>query len=226
MSFGQNGQHAGSAVELTANTTKAYIIRLMSMYSEKAAYASEVAEYYVDRRLPREPSQEEFRLAVVSAWGDSMMVCPTMLYGEELARHSPPESRFYAYRLMQRTPDRRGKGGGGPPRPSWLGVPHGSDQYYLFNYDRTLEVKMENELARFMISSWSSFAKTGRPSGAAAAGKGDWSEAVQSRSSSSSSSSSVNFSTRYMHLEAGHFAMVENYFRETCDQFWRPKIFD
>lgn len=137
------------------------------------------------------------------------MVCPSMLFGEQLARaHSRSASalgKVFAYRLMQSGPV-------GAALPAWIGVPHGADLYYLFQYGKTRSVQADNDLARYMIKSWTSFARTGQPN------SGNWLEAVNRRDG--------DFFTKYMHLEMNHFKMVQNeYFRSVC-QFWRKYIFD
>ncbi|XP_017481160.1 PREDICTED: cholinesterase 1-like, partial [Rhagoletis zephyria] len=198
-----------ATTRLTVNSTRQYITQMMASDGRSERVGEEVAHFYHRHLLPPSPTQEQLRSMLVSVWSDSLMVCPSMLFGEQLARaHSRSASalgKVFAYRLMQSGPV-------GAALPAWIGVPHGADLYYLFQYGKTRSVQADNDLARYMIKSWTSFARTGQPN------SGNWLEAVNRRDG--------DFFTKYMHLEMNHFKMVQNeYFRSVC-QFWRKYIFD
>lgn len=145
-------------------------------------------------------------MAIGASWGDTQLVCPSILFGEELARQSPPGKRVYAYRLMQVS-----KNLFGLPQPDWMGVIHGSDVTYLFLPQLLQSDAAQNELSRKMLQAWTNFAKTG------SSPADNWTEAVNREAG--------DFSTRHFHLEAGKFAMVEvPSFKEVCEQFWKPKL--
>lgn len=196
-----------TGVHMTKQSTKNYIIKLMTTF-KKETIAKEVADFYVDRLKAANPTQDELRLTLAAAWGDFLLVCPSVFFGEELARHSITGNKAYSYRLMQSTPEAFLPGL--PPLPHWIGIPHGADLFYFFQYDKTVEFEEENTFARYMIESWTNFAKTGIPNG-------NWSEAVQRDKG--------DFNTRHMHLELGHFKMVEGAFKDVCERFWKAKIF-
>ena len=98
--------------------------------------------------------------------------------------------------------------------PNWFGTTHGMDLAYLFMVPITKASPPLYQLSQDMINAWTLFAKTGKPS---KMGGVEWEHAVDA--------THKDFSTKYMHLEASHYKMVPNVFKETCDSFWKPKIF-
>ena len=110
---------------------------------------------------------EDNLLPMVQAWGDRMLVSPMAAEATLASRHAP----VYRY-LLDHT---------GPGRLSlaetplfWPGVPdfgptHGDDILYLFNNDKLPLAASDSPtytMIRFMVSLWTSFARTGRPSSA------------------------------------------------------------
>ena len=140
-------------------------------------------------------------------WGDFNLVCPTVLFGEEFAKNSPA-NRVYSFRLMQPTPP-------APNTPKWMGVTHGSVKSFLYSPQFAKLDPQYSRLSQDMIHAWTAFAKTGTPS--KMGGSVVWEQAVARNRS--------DFSTSYIHLEWGHYRMVPGYFKQTCDSFWKPKIF-
>lgn len=150
------------------------------------------------------------RIAISAAWGDTHLGCPSVLFGEELARNSPSSKHIYAYRLMQTS--KASKNIVGMPQPEWMGVTHGSDIGYLFLPQVMKSTPALLEVSQKMIQAWTAFAKTGMPTVENAL----WTEAVNREAG--------DFSTRHFHLEASKFAMVEGTFKDVCEQFWKPKF--
>lgn len=147
------------------------------------------------------------RIAISSVWGDSNLVCPSILFGEEFARHLPSDRRIFAYRLTQ-------TGGLDIPgfsQPEWMGVTHGADIEYLFMPQLLKDKAAKKEVSDKMISAWTTFAKTGQ------AGP-SWSEAVNR--------TNKDFSTRFLNLQAGKFDMVEGFYKKVCEGFWKPKFWN
>src|SRR5699024_1913709 len=115
------------------------------------------------------------------------LVCPTILFGEEFARHSQTE-HIYSYRLMQPIPVP-----GMAPLPKWMGVTHAQDQVYLFMSQTTTHSMPHLQLSQDMIHAWTAFAKTGKPSKLGSSVV--WEKAVDGKIH--------DFSTKYIHLESG-----------------------
>ena len=152
-----------------------------------------------------------FRIAFANSLGDYHLICPTLLFLEELAaatQHSTNTS-FYSYRLEQHMSD--------PllpiPYSPWMGVLHGEDLNYLFGVPFQHRAE-ERQLSADMISAWSTFARTGHPG---EMGGRQWSGALDRADHHQPS-------TRFMYLKAGQYRMVDNFTRENCDVFWRPKL--
>ena len=153
-----------------------------------------------------------FRLTIANVWGDSNLVCPTILFGEEYAKHLSSINHVYAYRLMQTVPFLATHG------PKWIvnSVPHGIDVVYLFMFELLQSNPYLRELSIKMIQEWTVFAKTGKVSYIPGASS-HWLEAFDREAK--------DYSTRYYHLESSNYKFVSGYFKETCDAFWKPKIF-
>lgn len=201
----------------TLESAQADIIKMMTYYQEEERVAKEVADFYL-KKLRLEAhihaiSQNEFRRVLGDVWGDYQLVCPTILYAEEVAKHQGAEKRnLFAYRLMQDAvlP-------GVSPTPSWMGVTHGQDMFYLFLTQLTKQGSPLRQLSEQMIHAWTSFAKTGSPAKLGSGGHSvAWEKAVKGGD---------NFNTRYMHLEASFYHMVDDYWKNICDSFWKPKMF-
>ena len=130
------------------------------------------------------------------------MVCPTILFGEEFARHTTKQT--YAYRLMQEAVFP------GSKQHEWMGVRQGQDLFFLFMSDVLKYSAAQYEVSQNMIQDWTMFARRGAPSA-------HWQPAVDRARN--------DFTTRHLNIEAGNFKMVSGYLKETCDNFWKPKIF-
>ena len=98
--------------------------------------------------------------------------------------------------------------------PSWMGVTHGEDQFYLFQTEYAKLNDSLYHLSQDMIRAWTSFAKSGKP--LKMGGFVNWENAFDR--------TDYKFTTRYMHLEAGHYKMVGGYFAQNCGAFWKAKI--
>ena len=94
----------------------------------------------------------------------------------------------------------------------WLGVCHGSDIIYLFGLDHTRKYEEDYKLSREMMHAWTSFAKTGHPG---LVGSVEWTEAFDPKDPF----------TEHINLNGDKVAMVKDYFKETCNALWKPKIF-
>jgi len=97
-----------------------------------------------------------------------------------------------------------------------MGVCHAEDVVYMFGIPARIQglffSKEEYELSIDMIRAWTTFAHTGHPG---KMGKVEWSEAMP-----------VEHATlEHMYLDSVDYKMVDRFFVEQCDTFWRPKIF-
>ena len=125
--------------------------------------ARKVYDFYLGDVNASEPSL----LPLVRAWGDRMFVAPMAAETTLASRHAP----VYQY-LLDHT---------GPGRLSlaetdlfWPGVPdfgttHADDILYLFSNAKLPLAARDSPtytMIRFMVSLWTSFARTGRPSSA------------------------------------------------------------
>lgn len=137
-----------------------------------------------------------------------ILVCPSIIFGEELARRLPPSNRVYAYRLMQPVPENMVPGFHIPP---WMGVSHGQDVFYLFMPQLLAPFREARLLSHRMVEDWAAFAGAGRPENAL------WKEAVNREAG--------DFNTTYLHFESGNMKFVSGGFTELCGRLWRPIIF-
>lgn len=136
-------------------------------------------------------------------------MCSTILFGEHVAKLAP-NNRYYSYRVTRHStvpfPILGGCDG-------WRGVCHGEDIVYLFAPQMTkTKTAYEYELSKDMITAWTSFAKTGDPG---KMGSVQWTEAFDKD----------NQYTRHMTLDSADYRMVSDYYKQTCNVFWQPKIF-
>ena len=149
------------------------------------------------------------RISIADVYGDYKVVCPTILFGEEVAK-SRPTQQTYTYRLMQPlTSVQLFKCHG------WMGVCHGEDYIYLFGLPLRFQdifTKEETQLSIDMILAWTDFAKTGKISKINGV---EWTESIVANDPYA----------RIMELKANDYKMIPNFFKEKCDQFWKPKIF-
>lgn len=148
---------------------------------------------------------------MADVWGDLHLTCPTVLFGEQFGKLSPGQ-HFYSYRLVRPTlaPDFNCTG--------WKAVCHGEDIVYLFIIPYIKSNPELSQLSRDMIHAWTSFAKTGQPG---KLGDVEWTEAFE-RNSDHSISNPV---TKHMSLDSVNYKMIPDFYKETCDVFWKPKIF-
>ena len=150
------------------------------------------------------------RKAISDAFGDYHLVCPTILFAEEVAKSASPNQLSYTYRLIQpltsvRLFDCHG----------WMGVCHGEDYIYLFGLPLRFQdifTKEETQLSIDMILAWTDFAKTGKISKINGV---EWTESIVANDPYA----------RIMELKSNDYKMIPNFFKEKCDQFWKPKIF-
>ena len=152
-------------------------------------------------------------MAVSDAFGDYHLVCPTVLFGETFSKHTPGHSH-YAYRLMLPTsiPIMGCRG--------WMGVCHAEDILYMFGLPIRMEGLIfsdaETRLSKDMVQAWTNFAKQGHPG---KMGHTKWHQALEHEKKGKPEY--VNF----MALDT-QYEMVDHYYKEKCDAFWKPKIFE
>lgn len=139
--------------------------------------------------------------------GDYHLVCPTVLFAQQIAKHSGPNSHFYAYRLMQHLTLPLNSTEYYP----WMGVTHGEDSMYI--YTIPLHTKPEDhQISEDMRRAWTRFAKTGHPGMMESS---NWEEAFEDK---------VNPLTRHLSLKVHDYKMVNAHFHATCDKLWKEKI--
>ncbi|OTF71428.1 hypothetical protein BLA29_009694, partial [Euroglyphus maynei] len=101
----------------------------------------------------------EVRKTFVKFFTDFTLGCPTILFGQKIARISDNVHNFYSYRL-----DRRGVAA--VPMGcifEWLGVCHGADVPYVFHNALLKGSPEDTKLSNDMMKAWTNFAKTGHP---------------------------------------------------------------
>ena len=150
------------------------------------------------------------RIAIADVFGDYHLVCPTILFAEEVAKSVSTNQLSYAYRLMQplTTIDLFHCHG-------WMGVCHGEDVIYLFGLPLRLRgffTEEETQLSHDMVLAWAEFAKTGKIS---KIGGVEWNRSYTTEDPY----------VRLMELKVGNYKMVPDFFKDKCDTFWKPKIF-
>lgn len=142
-------------------------------------------------------------------------MCPTIFLGQYYAQHNPSK-KAYAYRVVH------------PPKVSvfptckgWMGVCHGDDVVFLFGFPIRIRGVVYSEVdyqqAVDMITAWTNFAKTGSPG--KVGGRVEWREAIDKTRLSVPSPPVSLFA-----FNAPNHTMVDNYYVEVCDKFWKPKI--
>ena len=101
------------------------------------------------------------------------------------------------------------------PAEAWIGVTHSSDMPFIFPTDTSLKHMDEpsRKLSRDMILAWTSFAKRGHPG---PMGSVSWLEAFQDKN---------HPVARHMALDSEHYRMVEGFYKQSCDGFWKAKLF-
>ncbi|XP_046542685.1 acetylcholinesterase-like [Haliotis rubra] len=90
--------------------------------------------------------------------GDSTFVAPAIDVAKRLAQRTK-NVYFYSFEYHSQV----------SMKPSWLGVPHGRDQFYLFGYPFTghplyVYTEEDRQVSKVLINMWSNFVKNGRPS--------------------------------------------------------------
>ena len=122
-----------------------------------------------------------------------------------------PQNNYYSYRLMKatKTPVMFCHG--------WMGVCHGEDVVFFFGLPLRLKgtafTDDEAELALDFIHTWSNFAKTGHP------GK------LRNIEWKSARKDDNDEATRFIEIGENP-KMVSDYYKTTCDAFWKPRMFN
>lgn len=192
--------------DLTVDLTKKIISFMMSLFHDPNP--DEVADYYTKNL--NESDKDELRRAVSYVFGDYHLVCPTMFYGEHFMKLAP-QNNYYSYRLMKatKTPVMFCHG--------WMGVCHGEDVVFFFGLPLRLKgtafTDDEAELALDFIHTWSNFAKTGHP------GK------LRNIEWKSARKDDNDEATRFIEIGENP-KMVSDYYKTTCDAFWKPRMFN
>ena len=110
----------------------------------------------------------------------------------------------------------------------WMGVCHADDLFYLFSIpdQKTTE---EDQLSRDMIKAWANFARHGSPGvmGGGRGGKGgvQWEEAFGNSLTLNSTNLADKYVTSHMTLDPLNYTMIDAFWKQSCDDFWREKIF-
>ncbi|KAI2809727.1 Cocaine esterase [Blomia tropicalis] len=159
--------------QITKRSSKILIAHLLNTLYNRFR-KQEVANFYIDQ-LSDNANKTEFRIALGEFLGDFTLVCPTILFGEEIIAHDNGKHRFYAYRLMQKVQSTK------PDSNEWMGVTHGSDLAYIFLDERIKPNSSDEALSHVMIGAWSNFAKTGSPG---SIGSIKWEQSVADRNQS------------------------------------------
>lgn len=208
----------------TSESARAAIVKMMAIYRVDRVSAQEIADYYLKNSTHF--SQDAFRVALSDAWGDFNLICPTVLFAEEMARSSQAsvsmkikQNRFYAYRLMQSFDNSHDK--------VWTGVTHGQEGPFLFaTSNQTKHMNSDQQqLSENIIHAFTTFAKTGMPSTVKTKVAEKNLVTVWEEAFNAGNSRNRDFTTRYLHLEANHYHMVDDFWKDRCDRFWKPKIF-
>lgn len=133
---------------------------------------------------------------------------------EQIEHIIKDQHRFYAYRLMQPLSIPIGFG-----CDLTMGVCHSTDLAYVFGlpirFRGVVFSEDEYQLSKDMIQAWANFAKTGSPG---KMGGVQWLQANEAHGSTSY--------TRHMSLDVNDYKMVSNHFKDTCNAFWKPRIFN
>ncbi|KAI2801626.1 hypothetical protein BLOT_009440 [Blomia tropicalis] len=195
------------AFEITKEEAKKFAVRFFTSFNFHNG--QEVADFYIDK-LNSNATQDEFKIALGNLVGDFILTCPSILFGEEFYSHSAQKQPTYSYRLMQASDTMN------TFFPKWIGVPHATDLFFLFPDPSVHLSPREAALSHVMIRAWSNFAKTGSPG---PIGSVEWEQSV---------GGDANLAyTSVMELQemGTKFRMVNNLFKDTCDAFWKNKIF-
>ena len=155
-----------------------------------------------------------------NVWEDFIITCPTVLFAQEYAKKSPGRN-FYSYRLAQSKCLNE---------PTLLSsgdeqVCLGEDVLYLFlgldgkGHSTPITFNPEDrQLSKDMIYAWSAFAKTGH---------------IRERFNNNrywinafDRSTILNAPiTRTFNLNFTDYQMVSNMYNQSCDSFWKDKLF-
>ena len=131
-----------------------------------------------------------------------MLLCPTMLFGQRMARDYGKSNKFYSYRLDKRSAA-AGKFG---CLFEWMGVCHGQDIAYVFDNPAIKSSPEDLKLSHEMMKAWTNFAKTGKPD---KVGFIDWQQVYENGHKDSTSVMLLNVENR----------MDKGTFKELCG-FW------
>ncbi|CAG2102857.1 unnamed protein product [Medioppia subpectinata] len=183
------------------------IIQFMYMaFKESMQMGGVVADFYL--KGLKDNDFDKLRQAIGYGFGDYHLTCPTVLFGQEFARHSTG-NKVYAFRqtfppAIPVFPECRG----------WMGVCHGDDVMMLFGFPLKLKgitfTDNDVKLSLDMIKTWSTFARTGSPP---QLGADKWEEAVDRKVADSH--------VKYMDLNPkSNYPLVTDYYKESCEDFW------
>lgn len=202
-------------------------LMLLGMFFKIPNY-EKMVEFYT-RHLTANSSSADMENALADAFGDFHIVCPTMLFGEAVARQHHKQGKqhnYYSYRFMQ-TINMNILG----CKPEY-GVCHAIDVVYLFGHPITFwnktieyqgqEIKVSLEeymMSKEMIHKWAQFIRTGNMGMVYHV---PWTPAIDI---GHKDTSPKNITVSFMELKMGHFEMNHEFYRESCDQFWRPTLF-
>lgn len=205
--------------KLTTQSAHTIMKLLFQMAGEKDY--EEIADFYSNKFLTNKSvTQDVLRKTVAQSFADYHIVCPTVLFGEAVLSKSEmtftgSTHHFYSYRVML------------PTSVGLMGckgdvVCHGEDLIYVFAIAQQLRgtvfSEKEYSLSRDMIRLWTSFAKSGVP-GTVINNKTDileWKIAT---------SGAGNFYTKHLALDPQKYQMLDNYYKDVCNGFWKSKIF-
>ncbi|XP_075591646.1 acetylcholinesterase-1-like [Dermatophagoides farinae] len=168
--------------------------------------SNEIINYYTNNL--NVSNVNEVRIMFGNLFSDLSLLCPTMLFGQRIARMSDIKNNFYSYRL-----DRRGiaavKMG---CSFEWMGVCHGADIPYVFHSSSLKDSPEDVKLSNDMIRAWTNFAKTGHPG---KIGSIEWRQVYENGEKSSATTMLLNV----------EYKMADDVFKDSCDGLWE-KIFE
>lgn len=201
-----------SGKHLTLFMVKAAILMMMTGFRFSPLQAEEVVYWYT-RKFNNQTSQEDLRNAVANVYGDFNIICPLMLLSEAFVKIAPT-NRYYSYRLVQPLSQ------GISWCPLWMGVCHAVDVEYVFgtpinSFSSGNFSKEDVQLSVDMITSWTNFAKTGDPG---QLGGVKWEQAF-------SGGNDDLGSHQMMALSVDHYQIVQGFYKDPCDDFWKSRIF-
>ncbi|KAH9417788.1 Carboxylesterase 5A [Dermatophagoides pteronyssinus] len=167
--------------------------------------SNEIIDYYT--KTLNASNINEVRNVFTRILGEYLLLCPTMLFGQRMARDYGKSNKFYSYRLDKRLES--------APKFGcifeWMGVCHGHDVAYVFDNPVIKSSPEDMKLSNEMLKAWTNFVKTGQPG---KVGSIEWRQVYENEQKDSASVMLFNVENR----------MEKGIFKDVCG-FWE-KIYD